>query len=176
MCIWLLTAFASAVGAFFGGLGSYFLSYKLALRKELSAQKTEYLCLLLLIYEELESLRTLFIASLEKAEDTKKVTFDLPLPELAISPIQMQRLFELAPDKQMPAALMKTQHFLKSHSRRVEKSGLTQLPLEFVQRQAEQLKFMLLSVRTQYEQIANAAFPLDEISSIQKQTTQQTPK
>ena len=52
-----------------------------------------------------------------------------------------QRFMEVAPDKQMPSALIQFSHFLDM--------------------QARQLKFMLMSVRVQYEQQTNAAFPLE---------------
>lgn len=162
---WLLSSSAAGFGAFFGALGAYWLAY----RQEKNRQKTEYLCLLMIIYEHLESLYTTFAdipePAIKDSDGTKVVAFDMPLPDLDITAEQMQRLMELAPDKDMPSALIKVQHFLKAHSRRVEISGSNVLPLDFVHRQARQLQFMLLSVRTQYEQVANVAFPLGESSS-----------
>lgn len=160
---WLLSALATGCGAFFGAIGAYYLAW----RKDKERQKNEYLCLLLLVYAHLESLYKLLSAlpadTIREADGVKVVEFDIPLPIFPISAEQMQTLMEVAPDKQMPAALIKLQHFLQSHSHRVSKSGAIVLPLAFVQRQVNQLRFMLLSVRVQYEQTANAvAFPLDE--------------
>ena len=137
-------------------------------RKEDERRKDEYLALLLLVYEHLESLFTTFSdaaeLSVKEVDGQKVVVFDLPLPELPLSPEQLQSLMQLAPDKQMPSTLIKVQHFLNAHARRVKSSGANVLSLEFVENQVAQLRFMLLSVRTQYEQAANAAFPLDEIA------------
>lgn len=164
MCLSLITnALSAAFGASCGALAAY----RLMCRKEDERRKNEYLALLLLVYEHLESLYTTFSdaseLSVKEGDGQKVVVFDLPLPELPISPEQMQSLMQLAPDKQMPSTLIKVQHFLNSHARRVESSGANVLTLEFVKHQVEQLRFMLLSVRTQYEQTANDAFPLDEI-------------
>ena len=161
---WLSSASAAGLGAFCGALGAYFL----ACRKEDARRKNDYLCLLLVIHEHLESLYTILADvpadSIKEIDGVKVVAFDMPLPDLDISSAQMQTLFELAPDKQMPSALIKVQHFLKAHSRRVAASGANVLPLEFVRQQARQLQFMLLSVRVQYEQATKAEFPLDELA------------
>ena len=69
----------------------------------------------------------------------------------------MQTLMELAPDKQMPVALIKLQHFLKTNALRVSKSGINILAFDFVQQQLKQLESMLLSVRTQYKQTTGVA-------------------
>ena len=100
-------------------------------------------------------------ADIIESAGVKYVVFDVPFPKLDISPEQMQTLFEVAPDRQMPSTLIHVQNFLKSHHQRMIKFGSDPLPIKFVQRQVRQLQFMLLSVRTQYEQSANAAFPLD---------------
>lgn len=145
-----------------GALGAYYL----ACRKEKARQNNEYLCLLLIVHEHLDSLYKLLsdipAEAVQDLEGRQCVAFDMPLPDFEISPEQMQTLMEVAPDKQMPAALIQLQHFLKSHSCRVTTSGSNVLPLDLVQRQANQLRFMLLSVRVQYEQATGAAFPLDE--------------
>lgn len=158
---WLLNALATGCGAFLGAVGAYYL----ACRKEKDRQKNEYLCLLLIVHEHLDSLCKLFAdipaESIREIDGQKVVLFDMPFPDLAISTEQMQTLMEVAPDKQMPAALIQLQHFLKSHSRRVSKSGSNTLPLALVQQQANQLQFMLLSVRVQYEQATSAVFPLN---------------
>lgn len=159
---WLLSASAAGFGAFFGAIGAYFL----ARRKESERRNNEYLCLLLIIYEHLDVLYKLLAAipdkTIKQVDGVKVVDFDLPFPELDISIEQMQSLMELAPDKQMPAALIKLQHFLKTHSRRVTKYGSIVLPVELIQQQVRQLQIMLLSVRVQYEQAANDVFPVEE--------------
>lgn len=157
----LASALAAGFGAFAGAMTAYFL----ACRRDRLRQKQEYLCLLLVVHEHLESLYTLFAdvpdEIISESDGKKIVTFDLPLPDLPISTEQTLTLMEVSPDKDMPASLIKLQHFLQSHSRRVAKDGLNVLPLSWIQQQAKQLKFMLLSVRVQYEQATNAAFPLD---------------
>ena len=158
---WLLNALATGCGAFFGAAGAYYL----ACRKEKARQKNEYLCLLLIVHEHLYSLHKVLseisAEFIQEIEGQKVVTFDMPLPDLAISTEQMQTLMEVAPDKQMPSALIQLQHFLKSHSRRVSKSGSNVMSLDSVQQKVNQLQIMLLSVRVQYEQATCAAFPLD---------------
>ena len=158
---WLLNAIGAGVGAFAGGMGAYLL----ACRQEDVRRKAEYLCLLLLVYENLELLNkglTDFVdADIFESDGTKYVRFDAPLPNLAISSEQMQTLFAVAPDRQMPSTLIHVQNFVASHRQRVIKYGSDPLPLDFVKRQIKQLQFMLLSVRTQYEQAAKDAFPLD---------------
>ena len=158
---WLLSALATGCGAFLGAIGAYYL----ACRKERRRQKSEYLCLLLIVNEHLESLYKLLsdipAEAIQDVNGRKVVAFDMPLPDFPISTEQMQTLMEVAPDKQMPAALIQLQHFLKSHSRRVSKSGENALSLALVQQQANQLQFMLLSVRVQYEQATSAVFPLN---------------
>lgn len=165
MCLSLIT---SALSAAFGASCGALAAYRLMCRKEDERRKDEYLALLLLVYEHLESLYTTFSdaaeLSVKEVDSAKVVVFDLPLPELPLSPEQMQSLMQLAPDKQMPSTLIKVQHFLNTHARRVKSSGANFLTLEFVENQVEQLRFMLLSVRTQYEQASNAAFPLDELA------------
>lgn len=158
---WISSALAAGFGAFAGAMTAYFL----ALRKERSLKKEQYLCLLLLIHEHLEPLYLLFSdiddTDIQELNDTRVVVFDMPLPDLEISTEQMQLLFEVSPDKQMPSTLIQVQHFLKAHSRRLEISGENILSLDFVRQQAKQLGFMLLSVRVQYEQATNDVFPLD---------------
>lgn len=159
---WLASASAAGFGAFFGALGAYFL----ACRKEDARRKAEYHCLLLLTYERLELLHeglTNFTnADIVEVDGVKSVVFDTSLPSLEITPEQMQTLFEVSPDKQMPSTLIHVQNFIQSHNQSIIKSGSEQLPLEFVQQQVRQLQFMLLSVRTQYEQSTKETFPLDE--------------
>lgn len=159
---WLTSAFSTGVGAFVGALGAYLL----ACRKENNRKKTEYLCLLLIVYDHLEALCTTFTdaldAGIKEINGERVVEFDLPLPELDITNEQIQTLMEVAPDKQMPSTLIHLQHFLKSNAKRVAKDGSQVLSLDSVNHYVHQLQFMLLSVRTQYEQAANGVFPLDE--------------
>ena len=159
---WHPNAVAAGAGAFCGALGAY----ALACRKEKQRQNAEYLCLLLVVHAHLRAIYSTLTAvpdaAVKEIDGAQIVEFDLPLPDLPLSPSQMQTLMEVSPDKQMPSALIGLQHFLRAHSSRVTKSGANTLPLSLVKRQAKQLQFMLLSVRTQYEQGANDAFPLYE--------------
>ena len=158
----IVSALSAGCGACLGAL----VAFKLSCLKEEKLQKREYLCLLLIVYEELKTLYNLLAAvpaeAVKEIDGVKAVELDMPLPSFGISPTQMQTLMELAPDKQMPAALIKLQHFLKTNALRVSKSGINILEFDFVQQQLKQLEFMLLSVRTQYEQTTGDAFPLDE--------------
>ena len=158
---WLASASAAGIGAFFGALGAY----ALACRKDDARRKAEYHCLLLLVYERLELLHIRLAdfveANVTELDGEKFVVFDTPLPDLEINSEQMQTLFEISPDCQMPSTLIRVQSFLTAHHQRMAKYGSDPLSLEFVQQRARQLQFMLLSVRTQYEQSANDAFPLD---------------
>ena len=159
---WLLSASAAGFGAFFGALGAYWL----ACRKEDARRKEQYLSLLLVVYENLDllykGLTDFSAADVFESDGTNYVIVDTLLPNPEINSEQMQTLFEISPDKQMPSTLIHVQNFIKSHSQRMTNFGSDVLPIEFVERQARQLQFMLLSVRVQYEQAANAAFPLDE--------------
>ena len=159
---WLVSASAAGVGAFCGALGAYFL----ACHKEELRRKAEYHCLLLLVYERLELLYKELTGfddtNIVESDGSRQVLFDTSLPSLEITPEQMQTLFEVSPDQQMPSTLIHVQNFLNSHRQRMAKHGSDPLPFEFVRQQARQLQFMLLSVRTQYEQSAKKAFPLDE--------------
>lgn len=161
---WIPSATAAGVGAFCGALGAYYLTC----RKEDEKRKSEYLCLLLVVYSHLKSLHSLLADLPESAakeiDGVQVFEFDLPFPTLEISTEQMQTLMEVSPDKQMPSALIALQHFLKTHSLRVAKSGKNILPAGYVSKQAKQLQFMLLSCRTQYEQAAKDAFPLDALT------------
>ena len=125
----------------------------------------QYLCLLLVVYEHLEPLYKLFSdippKAIQETDGVKFVVFDIPLPEFPLSNEQIVELMKVAPDKQMPSALIQMKHFLKSHSWRVTTSGSNALPLNFVQQQAKQLELMMLSVRVQYEQDNGDAFPLN---------------
>ena len=159
---WLTSASAAGIGAFCGALGAYFL----ACRKEDARRKAEYHCLLLLLYERLEllykGLTSFDDTDIVESDGSRQVLFDTPLPDLEISSEQMHTLFMISPDRQMPSTLLHVQNFLNSHHQRMAKNGSDPLPFEFVQQRAKQLQFMLLSVRTQYEQSANDEFPLDE--------------
>ena len=141
----IVGAFAAGFGAFAGAMTAYLL----ACRKEKLRQKQEYLGLLI-----------------GESAGEKIVTFDLPLPDFPLNTEQMLTLMEVATDKQMPSALIHLRHFLQSHSRRVERDGVNVLSLQWVQQQATQLKFMLLSVRVQYEQVSNDTFPLEDSAGV----------
>ena len=160
--VWLSSASAAGVGAFCGALGAYFL----ACRKESERRKSEYLCLLLVAYSHLRELHSILTnlpkQAVKEIDGVLTVELDLPLPNFPLSNEQLQTLMEVSPDKQMPSTLITLQHFLKTNSLRVTKSGSVTFPLPFVTKQADQLRFMLLSVRTQYEQAANDVFPLGE--------------
>ena len=162
----LVSATAAGFGAFAGAITAYFL----ALRKKRALRKEQYLCLLLLIHEQLEPLYLIFSdipeSLIKESDGVKLVTFDIPLPDFPLTSEQIQMLMEVSPDKQMPSTLIQVQHFLKSHSRKVSLHGSDTLSLEFILQQARQLEFMLLSVRTQYEQAANESFPLDYSKSM----------
>lgn len=157
----LSNALSAGSGAFAGALAAYFL----ACRKEREHARAEYLSLLLMIYEQIGSIYILLQdippQAVKEVEGKKFVVFDMPFPEFVLTPQQLQMLFKIAPDKQMPSALFQFQQFLKGKSRRIVKEGVTLTPLDDVQRQAEQLKFMRLSLRVQYEQETNDAFPLE---------------
>lgn len=146
---------------FCGARGAYFL----ACRKEDARRKAEYYCLLLVVYEHLELLQkalTDFVdADIIELNGKKYVVFDIPFPNLEISSEQMQTLFEVSLDRQMPSTLIHVQNFLNFHHQRMAKYGSDPLPLDFVKQQVQQLYFMLLSVRTQFAQSANDAFPLN---------------
>lgn len=157
----LSNAFSAGSGAFAGALAAYFL----ACRQEKKQEITEYLSLLLLIHEHLDAVYQIVInippESVKEVEGEKVVEFPMTFPEFALTSDQMQTLMKVAPDKQMPSALIQFSNFLKMHSRRVEKDGVNILSLEYVNQQAQQLKFMIKSVRVQYEQQTNDAFPLE---------------
>ena len=158
---WLVSASAAGIGAFCGALGAYFL----ACRKEDARKKGEYLCLLLVVYEDLELLYKAFAGFdetdiIEQGEEPY-VVFNTPFPDILLTAEQMQALFALSPDLQMPSTLIHVQNFLKNHQQRIAKQGSDVLPLGFVRQQVRQLEFMLLSVETQYKQASNAEFPLD---------------
>ena len=159
---WLTSASAAGIGAFGGALGAYWL----ACRKEDARRKAEYHCLLLLVYERLEllykELTDFDETDIIELNGARYVRYDTSLPDLEISSEQMQTLFMVSPDRQMPSTLIHVQNFLKSHHQRMVKNGSDPLPFEFIQQRAQQLQFMLLSVRTQYEQSAKETFPLDE--------------
>ena len=158
---WLLNALATGCGAFLGAIGAYYL----ALHKEKARQKNEYLCLLLVVYENLELLYKAFTdfdeTDIFEENGEKYVVFDSLLPEICLTAEQMQSLFAVSPDRQMPSTLIHVQNFLKGHQQRVATYGSDVLPLAFVERQVKQLQFMMMSVRVQYEQATCAAFPLD---------------
>ena len=61
----------------------------------------------------------------------------------------------------MPSALIHFSHFLYSQARRVAKYGVSVHEMTDIQLQARQLKFMLMSVRVQYEQQTNATLSLE---------------
>ena len=166
---WLASASAAGIGAFCGALGAYFL----ARRNEDARKKGEYLCLLLVVYEDLELLYKAFTnfdeTDIIEQDGEPHVVFDTPLPSISLTSEQMQSLFALSPDLQMPSTLIHVQNFLKEHAQRVAKQGSDVLPLGFVQRQVRQLEYMLLSVETQYKQATNAEFPLDTVAHMSPQ-------
>lgn len=156
----LSNAFSAGAGAFAGALAAYFL----ALRQEKNWEISEYLSLLLLIHEHLDAVYKVIVEippkSIKEVNGEKVVALSMPFPEFSLTPNQMQMLMKVAPDKQMPAALIHFSNFLKTHSSKIAKDGVNILPLEYVNHQAWQLKFMLTSVRVQYEQQTNDAFPI----------------
>lgn len=161
-CVALLSnAISAGAGAFFGALAAYFL----ACRRDKRRAIADYLVLLLIIHEHLDAVYKIFSDipqdSIKEIDGEKVVVFTMPFPKFAFTPQQMQTLMEVAPDKQMPAALIQFNHFLTMHSQRILKDGINALPLELVRQQEKQLKFMLLSVRVQYEQQSKDVFPLE---------------
>ena len=154
-----VTLMSNALSA--GALAAYFL----ACRQQNQQEINEYLSLLLMIYEQLDAVYKIVAdippESVKEIDGEKVVEFAMPFPEFALTPQQMQTLMKIAPDKQMPSALIQFSNFLKMHSVRVSKGGVNIFPLEYVNQQARQLKFMLMSVRVQYEQQTNAAFPIE---------------
>ncbi|MBQ7630795.1 MAG: hypothetical protein IJS81_11395 [Selenomonadaceae bacterium] len=89
------------------------------------------------------------------------VEFTMPLPNLEITSHQMQRLIEVSPDKQMPSTLFHLKSFIDTQRWRVIKFGKSFHEMEDIRQYSRQLKFMLMSVRVQYEQQTNADFPLE---------------
>ena len=87
--------------------------------------------------------------------------FTMPLPNLEITSHQMKRLIEVSPDKQMPSTLFHLKSFIDTQRWRVIKCGKSFHELEDIRQYSRQLKFMLMSVRVQYEQQTNADFPLE---------------
>ena len=164
----LSNAISAGAGAFAGALVAYFL----ACRKEKKRKVTSYLSLLLFIYDQLDAVYSILKnipSELVKEIDGKKIVeFKMPLPKLALTPQQMQTLIEVAPDKQMPSTLIHFSHFIDMQARRVAKYGVSLHEMADIQLQARQLKFMLMSVRVQYEQQTNAAFPLESSEPSQK--------
>ncbi|MBQ9487859.1 MAG: hypothetical protein IJU91_08705 [Selenomonadaceae bacterium] len=161
-CLTLLSnAFSAGAGAFAGALAAYFLACRQDKRRAIA----DYVTLLLLIYEHLDAVYKLLsnipTDSVKEVNGEKVVVFTMPFPQFALTPQQLQTLMEVSPDKQMPAALIQFKNFLTVHSQRIAKDGVNLLPLEYVRLQERQLKFMLLSVRVQYEQQTNDAFPLE---------------
>lgn len=161
-CVTLMSnALSAGAGAFAGALAAYFL----ACRQQNQHEISEYLSLLLMIHEQLDAIYKIFSdippESVKEVDGEKIVEFTMLFPNFALTPQQMQTLMKVAPDKQMPATLIQFQLFLKTHSQRVAKDGVNIFPLEYVNQQARQLKFMLMSVRVQYEQQTNAAFPIE---------------
>ena len=154
-------AFSAGAGAFAGALAAYFLACRQDKRRAIAS----YINLLLIIYEHLDAVYKLLSNippdSIKEIDGEKVVAFTTPFPQFALTSQQFQTLMEVSPDKQMPAALIQFNNFLKTHAQRVAKNGVNLLPLELIQRQEKQLKFMLLSVRVQYEQQTNNAFPLE---------------
>lgn len=159
----ILAAISSGAGAFAGA----FAAYLLACRKDEQHKINDYLTLLLMIHENLEPLYSLFSdippESVEEIDGEKIVAFDLPFPSLNFTPQQMQTLFEVSPDKDMPSALIHLQNFLNARSQRLKRDGVNILPLEEIRGYERQLKGMLLSVQVQYEQQAKSDFPLDGV-------------
>ena len=138
-CVTLISnALSAGAGAFAGALAAYFL----ACRQQNQYEINEYLSLLLMIYEQLDAVYKIFAnippESVKEVDGEKIVEFAMPFPEFALTPQQMQTLMKIAPDKQMPSALIQFGNFLKMHSVRVSKGGVNI-----------------------YEQQTNAAFPLE---------------
>ena len=157
----LSNAISAGAGAFFGALAAYVL----ACRQEKKRDISSYLSLLLFIYDQLDAVYTILKdippELVKEVDDKKIVEFTMPLPKFTMTPQQFQRLMEVAPDKQMPSALIQFSHFLDMQARRVAKYGVSVHEMKDIQLQARQLKLMLMSVRVQYEQQTNAAFPLE---------------
>ena len=155
----LSNAFSAGAGAFAGALAAYFL----ACRQERERERAEYLSLILITYEQLESvynlMRDIPPESVKEVDGKKFAVFDMPFPDFVLTSQQLQTLFKVAPDKQMPSTLFHFQQFLKGQSRRTIKDGFSLMPLSDAQLYERQLKFMLTSLRVQYEQETNAAFP-----------------
>ena len=117
------------------------------------------------IYDQLDAVYKIFkdipLEIVKEVDGRKTVEFTMPLPKFTMTAQQFQRLMEVAPDKQMPSALIQFSHFLDMQAQRVTKYGVSVHEMKDIQLQARQLKFMLMSVRVQYEQQTNAAFPLE---------------
>ena len=150
-------------------MGAYFLAY----HKEAARKKWKYLCLLLVVYEDLELLYKSFV-DFDKTDIIEQggephVVFDTPFSGISLTAEQVQSLFELSPDLQMLSTLIHVQNFLKNHRHRVTKYGSDVLPLAFVRQQVRQLEYMLLSVKTQFKQVSNAEFPLDTATHMSPQ-------
>ena len=157
----LSNAISAGAGAFFGALAAYVL----ACRQEKKRDISSYLSLLLFIYDQLDAVYTILKdippELVKEVDGRKTVEFTMPLPKFTMTAQQFQRLMEVAPDKQMPSALIQFSHFLDMQAQRVTKYGVSVHEMKDIQLQARQLKFMLMSVRVKYEQQTNAAFPLE---------------
>ena len=153
--------FSAGAGAFAGALAAYFLACHQDKRRAIA----DYLNLLLIVHEHLDAVYKIFTnippESIKEIDGEKMVIFTMPFPKFALTSQQFQTLMNVSQDKQMPAALIQFNNFLTVHAQRISKDGVNLLPLQLVQQQENQLKFMLLSVRVQYEQQTNDAFPLE---------------
>ena len=131
-------ALSAGAGAFAGALTAYFL----ACRQQNQHEISEYLSLLLMIHEQLDAIYKIFSdippESVKEVDGEKIVEFTMPFPIFALTPQQMQTLMKIAPDKQMPSALIQFSNFLKMHSVRLLKGDVNI-----------------------YEQQTNAAFPIE---------------
>jgi len=164
-----VTFIANALSAGFGACAGAMVAYVFADNSDKKRKREKYLTLLLYIHENLAVLYEFFLNipenQIKEIDGQKVVAFDIPLPELSITPEQMTDIFEVSHDKDMPASLTHLQQFLKSNSRRTSSDGFSILTVDYIQQCLSQLKGMLISVRVQYRQETNDDIPLADVTN-----------
>lgn len=136
----------TALGAVCGA----YSAYRLAERRILGKERGDYLALLLVLHEHLDYLRGWLDHPAEIREDVAVFSSPLVFPDIGRE--QIQRLMEIAPDKDMPITLIKMLYFWRNAAKGMQHGESFCLPVETLEDIKKMMKLEMLSLRTQYEQ------------------------
>lgn len=151
----------AALGAMAGAYGGYLLAEHSVRCRE----QEDYLALLLIIYEHLAYLQG-WLNKYDEQSGMAMFTSPLVLPDIKSE--QVQRLMEVAFDKDMPRTLIHILYFWRNAAKGMMGGNAFYLSLSALENIKKQLKQELLSLQVQYEQERSDAkkFPPLEDSAV----------